>query len=230
MAKTKQNKSKGRLFKKIIRTYKMNKTLLFSVLLLAGCVSLNNYKINQQCELDEAVCQQHLSDFNDDRNRFQTDGAYLAVYDVTEHKYMENLDTGIKNNTYRQKNIVNLLSVESALTPDYVLQQYINHINNTNNKEYDQTLKKLRENVQTGTARNANSKNCSVYGLTATDNINKNAVVATFLGHFVTDDKTYAVIVTFDNPKPLKSTYGFTTSGWNATKLTGKIINSMCDK
>ena len=207
----------------------MNRTLLFSVLLLAGCASLGNLAVNQQCELDEGVCQQHLSDFNEDRNRFQTDGAYLAVYDVTEHKYMENLDTRIKNNAYHQKNIANLINVESALTPDDMLKQYINHINNTDNKEYDQTLKKLRENVKTGTARNANSKNCTVYGLTATDNIGENAVVATFLGHFVKDDKTYAVIVTFDNPKPLKSTYGFTTSGWNATKLAGKIINNICD-
>ena len=207
----------------------MNKSLLLLIFLLTGCSYLSNLAVNQQCELDKAVCKQHLTDFNEDRTKFQTDGAYLALYDVNEHKYLEKLDTGIKNNTYHQKNIVNLLNVESALTPDYMLQQYINHINNTNNKEYDQTLKKLRENVQTGTARNANSKNCTVYGLTATDNISGNAVVAIFLGHFVKDDRTYAVIVTFDNPKPLKSTYGFTTSGWNATKLAGKIINSMCD-
>lgn len=207
----------------------MNKMLLL-IFLLTGCSCLSNLSVNQQCELDKAVCKQHLTDFNDDRAKFQTDGAYLAVYDVTEHKYMENLDTGIKNNTYHQKNIANLINIESALAPDDMLQQYIHRIKQNNHKEYDQTLKKLRENVQTGTARNANSKNCTVYGLTATDNINENAVVATFLGHFVTDDKTYAVIVTFDNPKPLKSTYGFTTSGWNATKLAGKIINGMCDK
>ena len=89
-------------------------------------------------------------------------------------------------------------------------------------------LKKLRENVKTGTARNANSKKCTVYGLTATDSVSDNQVFTTFLGHFVKDDKTYAIIVTFDNPKPLKSTYGFTTSGWNATKLASKIINGMC--
>lgn len=207
----------------------MNKSLLFSVLLLAGCAGLGNHAVNQQCELDKAVCKQHLTDFNDDISRFQTDGAYLAVYDVTKHKYLEKLDTGIKNNRYKQKNIENLLNIESALTPDDMLQQYIHRIKQNNHKEYAQTLKKLRENVETGTARNANSKNCSVYGLTATDSLDNNAVVATFLGHFVTDDKTYAIIATFDNPKPLKSTYGFTTSGWNATKLAGKIINNICD-
>lgn len=172
---------------------------------------------------------QHLMDFNEDRNRFQTNGAYYALYDVGEHKYLEKLDTGIKNNAYHQKNIANLLNIESAFMPDEMLQQYIHRINQTNHKEYAQTLKKLRENVQTGTARNANSKNCMVYGLTATDSMDNNSVVATFLGHFVKDDKTYAIIVTFDNPKPLKSTYGFTTSGWNATKLAGKIINNICD-
>lgn len=207
----------------------MNKTFLFSVLLLTGCAGLSNHTVNQQCNFDKAVCQQHLSDFNDDINKFQTDGAYLAVYDVTENKYLEKLDTGIKNNRYKQKNIEDQLNIKSALTPDDMLQQYIHRINQTNHKEYAQTLKKLRENVETGTAHNANSKNCLVYGLTATDSLDNNAVVATFLGHFVKYDKTYAIIVTFDNPKPLKSTYGFTTSGWNATKLAGKIINSMCN-
>lgn len=207
----------------------MNKTFLFSVLLLVGCTGLSNHTVNQQCDFDKAICKQHLTDFNEDRTKFQTDGAYLAVYDVTENKYLEKLDTGIKNNRYKQKNIENQLNIKSALTPDDMLQQYIHRINQTNHKEYAKTLKKLRENVQTGTARNANSKNCSVYGLTATDSLDNNAVVATFLGHFMKDDKTYAIIVMFYNPKPLKSTYGFTTSGWNATKLAGKIINNMCD-
>ena len=207
----------------------MDRTLLFSALLLAGCASLNNHNVNQQCEFDEAVCQQHLSDFNEDNTKFQTDGAYYALYDVSEHKYLEKLDTGIKNNSYNQKNISNLLKSDTIMTPDDMLKQYINHINNTDNKKYVQILKKLRENVKTGTARNANSNACMVYGLTATDSLDNNSVVATFLGHFVKDDKTYAIIVTFDNPKPLISTYGFTTSGWNATKLAGKIINSICD-
>ena len=178
--------------------YKMNKTFLFSVFLLAGCAGLSNHTVNQQCNFAKEVCHQHLTDFNDDRNKFQTDGAYLAVYDVTEHKYLEKLDTGIKNNRYKQKNIENQLNIKSVLTPDDMLQQYIHRINQTNHKEYAQTLKKLRENVETGTARNANSKNCMVYGLTATDSMDNNAVVATFLGNFVTDDKTYAIIVTFD--------------------------------
>jgi hypothetical protein len=207
----------------------MNKTFLFSVLLLVGCVGLSNHTVNQQCNFDKEVCQHHLTDFNDDRNKFQTDGAYLAVYDVTEHKYLEKLDTGIQNNRYKQKNIENLLNIESAFMPDEMLQQYIHRIKQNNHKEYAQTLKKLRENVETGTARNANSKNCMVYGLTATDSLDNNAMVATFLGHFEKGDKTYAIIVTFDDPKPLKSTYGFTTSGWNATKLAGKIINNICD-
>ena len=207
----------------------MNKTILFPILLLAGCAGLRNHAVNQQCNFDKEVCHQHLTDFNDDRTNFQTDGAYIAVYDMTEQKYMEKLDAEIKNNAYHQKNIANFLNVESDLTPDDMLQRYINHINDSSNKEYTQILKQLRENVKKGTARNANSNACMVYGLTATDSLDNNSVVATFLGHFVKDDKTYAIIVTFDNPKPLKSTYDFTTSGWNATKLAGKIINNMCD-
>lgn len=197
--------------------------------MLAGCAGLRNHAVNQQCNFDKEVCHQHLADFNDNISKFNTDGAFLAVYDVTKHEYMEKLDAGIKNNGYKQKNIENLLNIKSALTPDDMLQQYVHLINQTNHKEYVQILKKLRENVKTGTARNANSNACKVYGLTATDSLDNNSVVATFLGHFVKNDKTYAIIVTFDNPKPLKSTYGFTTSGWNATKLAGKIINSICD-
>lgn len=101
----------------------MNKTLLLLIFLLSGCTYLSNLAVNQQCELDKAVCKQHLTNFNDDRAKFQTDGAYLALYDVTEHKYMENLDTGIKNNAYHQKNIANLIHIKSALTPDDMLQR-----------------------------------------------------------------------------------------------------------
>lgn len=62
-------------------------------------------------------------DFNEDRNKFQTNGAYYALYDVGEHKYLEKLDTGIKNNAYHQKNIANLIHIKSALTPDDMLQR-----------------------------------------------------------------------------------------------------------
>lgn len=74
----------------------MNKTSLFSVFLLAGCAGLSSHTVNQECNFDKEVCEQHLTYFNDDRAKFNTDGAYLAVYDVDKHKYLENLDTGIK--------------------------------------------------------------------------------------------------------------------------------------
>ena len=111
---------------------------------------------------------------------------------VTE--YLEKLDTGIKNNRYKQKNIVNLLKSDTVMTPDEMLQHYVTLLENKNDgiqqKNYAKILSKLRENVETGIARNANSKNCMVYGLTATNSLGNNSVVATFLGHFVTDELT----------------------------------------
>ena len=211
----------------------MKKTLLFSVLLLSGCAFLSNLMVNKQCYIDEEKCEQHLLDFNKDRAEFKTDGAYYALYDMNGQAYLEELDAGIKDNTYHQKNIINLIKTETALTPNEMLQRYVTLIENKNNeikpKDYAKMLSKLRENVEKGTARKANSKDCNVYGLTATDYINTNDVVTTFLGHFVKDDKAYAIVVTFDNPQALKSTYNFKSSGWNATKLAGKIINNICE-
>lgn len=204
----------------------MKKTYLFlTLLLLAGCSWLSNLSVDQQCLLDNEACQQHLSDFNQDRAHFLTEGAYLALYDMSEHKFIEEIDARLKNTFYIQKNVNKLLDTDSALSPDDMLKRYVSFIDSENSTK---ALQMLRENVQKGTARNANSKNCNVYGLTATDYISDDEVVATFLGHFVKNEKTYAIIVTFDSPKALKSTYGFTTSGWNATKLAGKIINNMC--
>ena len=53
--------------------------------------------VNLQCLFDEDICKQHLSDFNNDRAKFKTDGAYFALYDVTEHKKIEELDSFINS-------------------------------------------------------------------------------------------------------------------------------------
>lgn len=90
-------------------------------------------------------------------------------------------------------------------------------------------LKKLRSNVTNGTARRINIENVNVYGLTATDYKldNPDEVITTFLGHFSYQNKEYAIITFLDAPKGIKSTVGFNSSGWNATELARKIVESV---
>ena len=88
---------------------------------------------------------------------------------------------------------------------------------------------KLRNNVTRGTARKVNIEGISIYGLTATDYKldNPDDVVTTFLGHFSYQGKDYALITFLDAPKGIKSTYNFNSSGWNATELARKIVESV---
>ena len=87
-------------------------------------------------------------------------------------------------------------------------------------------LRKLRDNVLTGTARRINIDGINIYGLTATDYKldNPDEVITTFLGHFSYQNQEYALITLLDAPKGIKSTYGFNSSGWNATELARKIV------
>ncbi len=69
----------------------------------------------------------------------------------------------------------------------------------------------------------------NVYGLTATDYKldNPDEVITTFLGHFTYQNHEYALITFLDAPKGIKSTFGFNSSGWNATELARKIVESV---
>ncbi|GAB3449938.1 peptidoglycan D,D-transpeptidase FtsI family protein [Insolitispirillum peregrinum] len=49
----------------------------------------------------------------------------------------------------------------------------------------------------------------------------------TFAAAFPLDDPRYVVLTVLDEPKGLKSTYGFATAGWNAAPTTGKIISQI---
>ena len=92
-------------------------------------------------------------------------------------------------------------------------------------------LRKLRDNVLTGTARRINIDGINIYGLTATDYKldNPDEVITTFLGHFNYQGQEYALITLLDSPKGMKSTFGFNSSGWNATELARKIIQNIVE-
>lgn len=102
---------------------------------------------------------------------------------------------------------------------------YATFIKTANKKD----LEELRENVTQETAKKINIEGISIYGLTATDYKlnNPDDVVTTFLGHFIYQGQEYALITFLDAPKGIKSTYNFNSSGWNATELARKIVESV---
>ena len=90
--------------------------------------------------------------------------------------------------------------------------------------------KLLRDVVIHGSAKNANIDGYDVAGKTGTANkivdgrYIKGKNVTSFVSAFPYNDPKYAVMVIIDDPKPIKETYGFVTSGWNACPTGGNII------
>ena len=90
--------------------------------------------------------------------------------------------------------------------------------------------KLLRDVVIYGSGKNANIDGYEVLGKTGTANkiVNgryiKGKNVTSFVSAFPASNPKYALMVIIDDPKPLKETYGFVTSGWNACPTGGKII------
>jgi cell division protein FtsI (penicillin-binding protein 3) len=88
----------------------------------------------------------------------------------------------------------------------------------------------MRMNVEKGTATHARVDGISVGGKTGTAEKVKNgrydnaALLTSFLGMFPTDDPRYIVLIVLDEPKGIKETHGFRTSGWNAAPVTGRVI------
>lgn len=89
----------------------------------------------------------------------------------------------------------------------------------------------LRDVVIYGSGKNANIPGYDVAGKTGSANkLDKNGRyiqgqnITSFVSAFPVNDPKYTVMVIIDYPKPLKETYGFVTSGWNAVPTGGKII------
>ncbi|GAB3126225.1 peptidoglycan D,D-transpeptidase FtsI family protein [Novispirillum itersonii] len=98
-------------------------------------------------------------------------------------------------------------------------------------EETSATVRKLMRMVVTdGTARKADVPGYEVGGKTGTADkaaaggYDTKRLLTTFAGAFPISDPKYLVIVSLDEPKPLKSTYGFATSGWNAAPTAGALI------
>lgn len=97
--------------------------------------------------------------------------------------------------------------------------------------ETSQTLRDLMRFVVTdGTGRNASVKGYGVMGKTGTadkpgkDGYDEDRLVTSFVAGFPYEDPEYVVMITLDEPKGLKETYGFATAGWNAAPTAGWVI------
>ena len=90
--------------------------------------------------------------------------------------------------------------------------------------------KLLRDVVIYGSGKNANIEGYEVAGKTGTANkivdgkYIKGKNVTSFVSAFPISDPQYALMVIIDDPKPIKETFGFVTSGWNACPTGGNII------
>lgn len=94
----------------------------------------------------------------------------------------------------------------------------------------DNMRKLLRDVVIYGSGKSANVPGYQVLGKTGTANKLVNGhyidkkVMTTFLAAFPASEPRYALLVVMDEPKAIKETWGFVTSGWNAVPTGGKII------
>lgn len=88
----------------------------------------------------------------------------------------------------------------------------------------------LRAVVTGGTAGSAEVDGYFPIGKTATADkpaaggYRKNARIASFVGAVPGYAPRYAVLISFDEPQPLKETYGYATAGWNAAPAFARVV------
>lgn len=88
----------------------------------------------------------------------------------------------------------------------------------------------LRLVVRDGTGKNANVKGYMVGGKTGTaekagkKSYSKKLRVSSFAGAFPMNDPKYSIVVVIDEPKGIKSTWGYATAGWTAAPVVGNVI------
>jgi len=89
----------------------------------------------------------------------------------------------------------------------------------------------MRLNAEIGTAHHADVKGYYIGGKTGTAEkvVNgryaKKKVLTAFTAIIPADKPQYQLLIMLDEPQPLKETYGFITSGWNAVPTAGNVIS-----
>jgi cell division protein FtsI (penicillin-binding protein 3) len=88
----------------------------------------------------------------------------------------------------------------------------------------------MRLNAEKGSARKADIPGYYVGGKTGTaekvvgGRYSKTKLLTTFMAVMPSDQPRYLVSILIDEPQPLKETFGFATSGWNAAPTAGKVV------
>ncbi|MGH6674344.1 MAG: peptidoglycan D,D-transpeptidase FtsI family protein [Xanthobacteraceae bacterium] len=88
----------------------------------------------------------------------------------------------------------------------------------------------MRLNVEKGTARKANVAGYYIGGKTGTaDKVingrySKTKNLTDFMAIMPADHPRYLLLIMLDEPKATPETHGFTTSGWNAVPVGGKVV------
>jgi len=88
----------------------------------------------------------------------------------------------------------------------------------------------MRLNAEKGSARLADVKGYYVGGKTGTaekiinGRYSKTKVLTTFMAIMPADQPRYLLCIMLDDPQATPDTHGFTTSGWNAVPVAGKVI------
>ncbi len=92
----------------------------------------------------------------------------------------------------------------------------------------------MRLVVKHGTGKSANAPGYQVGGKTGTAEklidgryAKNNANVAMFLGGFPMSAPKYSIFVMVDEPKGTKATHGYTTGGWIAAPVVGRVVQRM---
>lgn len=215
----------------------MKKVLVMISLILMGCAHQNiadNKSFAENCNTASSTCKRNYSVLAEEIEKFNAAGGAFILMNLQNNKVLNSASiSSLKNfdyNTdysYAPKNIMKLLKEDKSATPQQFIQDYTAFIKTATKED----LEKLRGNVLTGTARKVNIESINIYGLTTTDYKldNPDEVITTFLGHFSYQGQEYVLITLLDTPKGIKSTFGFNSSGWNATELAREVIQNIME-
>ena len=214
----------------------MKKAVLWMIsLILMGCAHQNifdNKSFAETCNTASFICKRNYSILAEEIEKFNAAGGAFILMKLQNNEVLNSASISILENfdynqdySYTPNNVTKLLKKERLATPQQFIKDYTAFVKTATKED----LKKLRNNVTNGTARRINIENVNVYGLTATDYKldNPDEVITTFLGHFSYQNQEYAIITLLDAPRGIKSTFGFNSSGWNATELARKIVESV---